>query len=120
MQSDVAILKGELAKYKATPHLDMASAVSGELSDPLEWWKKNRSSFPLIAKVAQKYLSVPATEASSERVFSVASNIITKRRNRLTPEHSEDLIFCHESLDLAQEWAAKHGLPPLDFGTLGR
>jgi hypothetical protein len=51
--------------------------------DPLAWWKLHEHQFPHIAKIARKCLAIPATSASSERVFSVAGLIVTKLRNRL-------------------------------------
>ena len=64
---------------------------------PLEWWATNRHKFPLISKVARKYLCFPVTSVSSERVFSVAGRVIEKRRNRLTGANAENLIFLHEN-----------------------
>lgn len=40
--------------------------------DPLLWWKHHKDTFPLMFKVAQKYLSISATSAMSERTFSTA------------------------------------------------
>lgn len=39
---------------------------------PLQWWKNNQHRFPLIAQVAKKYLTVPATSTPAEHVFSTA------------------------------------------------
>ncbi|ESN92828.1 hypothetical protein HELRODRAFT_153206, partial [Helobdella robusta] len=56
----------------------------------------NASRFPTIAKVARKYLAIPATSAPSEQIFSMSGQIINERRNRLKPEHVEQLVFlCH-------------------------
>jgi hypothetical protein len=35
--------------------------------------------------MARDHLAIPATSAASERVFSNGSDIITKKRNRLSP-----------------------------------
>jgi hypothetical protein len=40
-----------------------------------------------------KYLCVPATSTDSERVFSSACKIITKKRSQLQPKNVDDLIF---------------------------
>ena len=50
------------------------------------------------------------TSASSERVFSVAGRVIEKRRNRLSGKNSEDLIFLHESWDVAYEYLDDGGV----------
>jgi len=36
--------------------------------------------------MARRFLAIPATSAPIERVFSIGGNIITKSRNRLSPE----------------------------------
>ena len=43
--------------------------------DPLAWWKMYDGQFPPIAKLARKYLAIPASSAPSERVFSRAKLI---------------------------------------------
>ncbi|CAG8677841.1 13048_t:CDS:1, partial [Cetraspora pellucida] len=53
--------------------------------NPLTWWHTNQHEFLNLAKVAQKFLSFPATSVPSERLFSKAENILTKKRNRLDP-----------------------------------
>ena len=53
---------------------------------PLIWWKLNHRSFPLLARVARRVLAIPATSASSERAFSEAGLLISKRRTCLRSE----------------------------------
>lgn len=50
--------------------------------DPCTWWKEHETIYPTIAKVAKNILCIPASSASSERVFSTAGNIVTSKRNR--------------------------------------
>nr|XP_054604938.1 E3 SUMO-protein ligase ZBED1-like [Nothobranchius furzeri] len=64
-------------------------------NDPLTWWKNNATRFPTLATLAKSYLAVPATSTPSERLFSVAGNIVTKKRASLTAEHVEMLAFLH-------------------------
>jgi hypothetical protein len=64
-------------------------------SDPLQWWKTNEARFPSLAVLAKSYLCVPATSTPSERLFSIAGNIASKKRASLSPEHVDMLTFLH-------------------------
>ena len=68
--------------------------------DPLLWWRKNESRFPHIARLARLFLAVPATSTPSERVFSAAVNIVTKKRSALSPENVDALIFLNKNWSL--------------------
>jgi hypothetical protein len=54
--------------------------------------------YPLIYEVAKKYLIVPGTSVPSERVFSAAGNIISKKRSLLADDTASNLIFLRENL----------------------
>ena len=47
-----------------------------------------------------RFLSIPATSSPSERVWSIASNTITKDRARLDSHFVSDLIFLKEKGDI--------------------
>jgi hypothetical protein len=57
----------------------------GPQTDILKYWAAKQYQYPVIAKIARDHLAIPATSAASERVFSNGSDIITKKRNRLSP-----------------------------------
>ena len=57
------------------------------------WWKEKGSQFPMMKRVARKFLTINATSTASERLFSLAGNIATKKRNRLKPENV-DMYSC--------------------------
>jgi hypothetical protein len=57
----------------------------GEQTDILKYWSAKQYQYPTIACIARDHLAIPATSAASERVFSNGSDIITKKRNRLSP-----------------------------------
>ena len=57
----------------------------GPQTDILKYWAAKQYQYPVVAKIARDYLAIPATSAASERVFSNGSDIITKKRNRLSP-----------------------------------
>jgi Na+/phosphate symporter len=47
---------------------------------------KNQHNFPIIFQMWRDYAAIPATSAPSERVFSTAGNLITKKRTRMASE----------------------------------
>ena len=49
--------------------------------------------YPILSVIAQQILGISASSASSERVFSIAGNVLNKRRNRLKSETIE-YIMC--------------------------
>lgn len=61
------------------------------------WWRVNAARFPIAARVARRYLAIPATSAPAERVWSVAGNFIDDHRARLRDDNVEALIMCHQN-----------------------
>ena len=57
----------------------------GVHSPILKWWKEHAVLFPYLSQVARRYLAMPATSDSVERLFSVSGQVVTVKRNRLTP-----------------------------------
>ena len=66
---------------------------------PTAWWTGLCRQCEL-SKIASKILSLPATSASCERSFSAQANVHSKKRNRLTNEHTEKLLFVAQNLKL--------------------
>ncbi|XP_067300896.1 zinc finger BED domain-containing protein 4-like [Pseudorasbora parva] len=69
-------------------------------NNPLEFWRTNQGRFPDLAQMARRYLSAPCTSTDSERLFSAASHIIDEKRNRLSCEKAEKLLFIKKNLPL--------------------
>jgi len=82
----------EIAMYKTDKGCPLNNE-NGNYYDPLEWWKINETKYPNIWLLAQRILSIPATSAPSERVFSAAANIIDKKRARITTDNAELVMF---------------------------
>src|SRR6266536_720838 len=77
-------------------------------TQPLDYWKNNSYKYPILSVLARRYLAIPATSASVERLFSVTSNIITKNRNKLSLNTIKQLIslknwLLHDIEDLEKE-----------------
>lgn len=66
--------------------------------NPLDYWRANKDRFPLLAQIARRYLSAPSTSTDSERLFSAASHVLNEKRNRLSCEKAEQLLFLKRNL----------------------
>jgi len=59
----------------------------------LTFWVTNINKYPLLAPLAQDLLSVPASEAHVERVFSVCGELTAGKRNRLTESPEKRIML---------------------------
>jgi hypothetical protein len=82
----------ELNDYLGEPNLNITHNV-------FEWWHSKKNYYPKLFKLAMSYLIIPATSAPSERVFSIAGYLLNGKRNRLSNEHLNTLIFLHSNLN---------------------
>ena len=68
---------------------------------PVEWWEeitKENSKFPIgLMNVVKKLFCLPAGTGCIERSFSVLSNIITKKRNRLSIEKADKMCSIYQN-----------------------
>lgn len=62
-------------------------------SDAPIWWRNNAGQYPKMSNLARKILPLQATSVASERVFSVAGDVDTKTRNRLSDESVENIVI---------------------------
>ena len=93
----------ELRKFKhGNVSIDLHKA-DGTFNDPLMWWKKNESSFTLLARLARMFLAIPATSAPSERIWSRVSRILCLQRASLKPEVAQRIMFVKENLHILRK-----------------
>ena len=90
----------ENKKEKVKKELDKYFCIDGCTDGkPLVWWKNYEGQFPLLAKLAKRYLCIPATSVPSERAFSAAGNVVNAKRACLLPENVNMLVFLSQNLD---------------------
>jgi hypothetical protein len=92
--------------YSARDEMALYKVKSGHLpltDDVLVWWAANAAEYPLLSRLARRYLALPATSASSERVFSHAKLIITALRNALSPDHAAKLLYISRNVPVLRE-----------------
>lgn len=71
----------------------LKSPVADLKQDPLLLWKMLESTYPVLKKIAHKYLCCTATSTASERLFSKAGQLLYQQRNRLKGKNLSKLIF---------------------------
>lgn len=66
----------------------------------LQWWNSHKAEFPILYKVSCKLLAIPASSAASERVFSMARNLITEKRSMIGYNHVNvnQIMFLHSNV----------------------
>lgn len=69
-------VQGQLNRYIAEFELCI-------IDDALGFWAARRSSYNLLAPLAEDLLAAPASQAFVERIFSVCGLMTTGRRNRM-------------------------------------
>ena len=86
----------EISTYLSSPTIDSEE-------DPLEWWKiRESTTLHMLSRLANKYLSIPATSSASERLFSCSGNIVTPARNSLKPDMVDQLTFLACNVELPE------------------
>ncbi len=62
------------------------------------WWQTFGAGVPQLQMVAVKVLAQPSSACACERNWSTYDFIHSKRRNRLTPQRADDLVYVFSSL----------------------
>jgi len=78
-------------------YMDLPVHFLTKKNDPILWWKINCNTFPQLSEIARNYLSIPASSTLSERLFSSAGNILTKKWNWLDLTTVLDLLFLYQN-----------------------
>jgi hypothetical protein len=84
--STLGTVDSEMSKYLEEPCLAADS-------NPLEYWRSHRDSYPRLAKLAEKHLGVVSSSAPVERAFSVAGKIFRPDRCKMNDENFETVMF---------------------------
>ena len=85
---------------KMRPFSDVDSIQGRWTKDPYTWWAMHGTIVPRIQNLAFKLLAQPASSSCCERNWSTYSFIHSVRRNKMTPQRAEDLVFIHTNLRL--------------------
>jgi len=81
------ITEAEIVANEETRYVSEPSSII----DPITWWRESAPTYAIIICLAKKYLAIPAFSVLSERIFSLAGNIVTKKRANLKPDNVDRL-----------------------------
>jgi hypothetical protein len=84
-------IDAEIVAYKALKESRL------EPKKLLQWWVVNKPRFPNLYQVAIHYLSIPASEVSSERAFSWAGTFFSNTRAAMSPKLLSDMHFIYSN-----------------------
>ena len=78
------------------------SAVNASNAGPVSIWDKLETGIRSAAQQtgsdsACRLLRIPATSVASERLFSTAGDVVTKKRNSVVPGKAKQLVFLMEN-----------------------
>ncbi|KAK1941533.1 putative AC transposase [Phytophthora citrophthora] len=82
----------ELRLYLA----DVKSSV-GRQTDPFEWWRTHKGTYPNLSRLARKWMGVVATSVPSKLAFSTSGTVSTVKRSSLAPSMIRDVVFVSEN-----------------------
>lgn len=77
----------------------------GDDEDPLAWFGNHQHLMPTLAGFAIKYFQIPATSASSERLFSKAGRIYSPLRCSLSYQTGQVLVFLRANEKIASKYS---------------
>ena len=81
-------IDGLLGKY-----IKIVGDLTNSNTDALFFWRSHECVFPGLAMLAKKFLSVQASSAACERMFSIAGHIFSVKRRRLGIKFFMQLLF---------------------------
>nr|XP_043615804.1 zinc finger BED domain-containing protein RICESLEEPER 2-like [Erigeron canadensis] len=79
--------KSELQLYLEEPRMERTLKL-----DVLAFWKSNVFRYPVLAKMAQDFLTIPISTVASESTFSASGRVLKKHRSSLAKDIVEALI----------------------------
>ena len=67
---------------------------------PIKWWVVHGTSTPMLQSIALKLVGQPCSFSCCERNWSTYNFIHSMKRNKLTPQRAEDLVYVHNNFQL--------------------
>ncbi|GFO45855.1 Zinc finger bed domain-containing protein 1 [Plakobranchus ocellatus] len=95
---DAGAMKTDISEAENETRRFFKEANIPRTADPFQWWKLNEVQFPNLKVLAKKYLCVPATAVSSDRLFAKEGDEFVKRRDAFRPGQLNNMIFLNKNV----------------------
>uniref|UniRef100_A0A6V7QV00 HAT C-terminal dimerisation domain-containing protein n=1 Tax=Ananas comosus var. bracteatus TaxID=296719 RepID=A0A6V7QV00_ANACO len=79
-----------------------------EVLDPKKWWVIYGAAASMLQNLTLKLLGQPCSSSCCERNWSTYSFIYSMKRNKITPQRAEDLVYVHTNLRLLSRRAPEY------------
>lgn len=79
----------EIEQYTQTQQPNSSMSIA-------KWWEENKMSYPRLYNLAKKFMIIRPSSVSAESTFSIASWLVSSRRNRLSDDSITACLFLHE------------------------
>lgn len=67
-------------------------------SSPYSWWQGNRQRFPNLAGMAKRFLCIPSTSSSPEKLFREDGMLYNSSRAQLEPDCVDFILFLNSNI----------------------
>ncbi|KAJ0405340.1 hypothetical protein ATCC90586_008153 [Pythium insidiosum] len=84
-------LKAQTQQYLSSPSIP---ATDDPENDPLEWWSRYQRAFPLLAKLAKRFLCMSAVSVPFVEAFTNYGQLMREKKARLDIEVAAQILFC--------------------------
>ena len=85
LEADSSFLNSMYCTEKEELEAYLEESVESANNDVYHYWKSKSLVWPRLSKMARDYLAIPATTASSERIFNTGKDSAGVSRYRLDP-----------------------------------
>ncbi len=68
-----------------------------ETKNPLQWWEKHESRFPIVVFLARQILGIVSSQIETKHIFSLVGIVTNLRRCHLQSKNLEKLIFVNQN-----------------------
>ncbi len=92
-EPDPQIQSYDKIEAEITAYRNMKHPTVTEYCCPLQFYKCNKDNLPRLANLSKLVFCTMATAVPCECTFSSSGELLSDKRSRLTPAHTEDLML---------------------------